>query len=155
MSLTLAPPRTSDQWTLRVGDHPPQLLQLALEQEAGVGGQQVGDPLGRRVSPMRRPEGVVDVDVGEAGEGRGQPGVVGGLTRLETAVLEQQHPARLELIGHRGGALADHLGSELDLDPEQLGEPLGHRLHRQRRIRLPAGTAEVGDEDQLGAVASQ
>ena len=47
-----------------------QLAHLALEQQPGVAGQEVGDPLGARVGAVGGAEGVVDVEVGERGERR-------------------------------------------------------------------------------------
>ena len=105
------------QGALGIGDHAAQLLELALEQEAGVGGKPVGDPLGRRMGAVGRAEGVVDVDLGELGKVGRQLGVVVGLAGLEAAVLEQQDPSRLQRPGHRRRPLADDLGGELDLAP--------------------------------------
>ena len=65
LSVTLAPPRTTTSGRVGVVEDRGQLAHLALEQQAGVGGQVVGDALGRGVGAVGGAEGVVDVDVGE------------------------------------------------------------------------------------------
>ena len=85
-----------DQRPLGRLDHLGQLGHLALQQQARVGGQVVGDPGGAGVGAVGGAEGVVDVDVAELGEAFGQVRVVLRLPRLEAEVLEQQHVAGAE-----------------------------------------------------------
>ena len=155
LSLTLAPPRTTTSG--RSGDSTTarQLVHLALEQQAGVAGQAVGDPLGAGVGAVGGAEGVVDVEVGEPGQRVGQLRIVLGLARLEADVLEQQHVARAQPGGHRLDLLADHRRRLLHLGAEQLGQALADRPHRERRVDLALRPAEVGDEDQRGAALAQ
>ena len=121
-------------------------LDLALHEVAEhlVVGEVLGDQVGRCVLAVSRTEGVVDVAVGI----RGQPldelllrtlleGLLGGILLLlggvlrqaaglalllgiETQVLEQQHLARLEGLGHLGGLLAHAVTGEGDLHAEVL-----------------------------------
>ena len=139
LSVTLAPPRTTTSG--RSGDSTDrgQLGHLALEQEPGVAGQQVRDALGGGVGAVGGAEGVVDVEVGERGERLGELRVVLGLARLEADVLEQQHVAGLEPVGHRLDLGADDRRRQLHLGAEQLAEPLADRRHRERRVDLPFG----------------
>ena len=65
-----------------------QLAHLAFEQQPGVAGQQVGDPLRRSVGAMRGAEGVVDVELRQPRKRGGERRVVLGLAGLEAAVLE-------------------------------------------------------------------
>ncbi len=60
---TLAPPATSDERALDVAEQPAEVLELVLEQQAGVRGQDVRDALRGRVRAMRRAERVVHVEV--------------------------------------------------------------------------------------------
>ena len=64
---------------------------------------------------MGAAEGVVDVDVAEAGELLGEAGIVGLFFGMEAEVLEQQRLAGFELAGHLGGDLADAVGGEGDI----------------------------------------
>ena len=131
-----------------------QLAHLALQQQARVGRQPVGDPLGRRVGPVRGPEGVVDVEVGELGQIIGEAGVVALLPRLEAGVLEQQHRSGAELGGRGGDLGADDGRRELDLGTEQLAEPPRHRRQRELRIASPRAP-EMGAEDDLRAAVAE
>ena len=69
-------------------DEPPELPQLALEQQAGIGRQEVRDSLGRGVRAVRGPEGVVYVEVQPRRELAREHRIVLGLTRVEARVLE-------------------------------------------------------------------
>ena len=118
---------------LDVAEQPAELLQLALEQQAGVGGQQVRDALGRRVRAVRRAERVVDVEVAVRGELARELGVVLRLARVEARVLE-------------------HVDA---LVRQQLAEPRRDGRHRERRVR-PLRPAEVRADAHLrGAVLEQ
>ena len=64
LSLTLAPPRIAANGRSGASSEAGQRLELALHQEARVRGQELRDPDRRRMRPVRRAEGVVDVDVG-------------------------------------------------------------------------------------------
>ena len=112
-----------------------ELPDLALQQQAGVGREQVGDALGGGVGSVGGPEGVVHVQVGERREALGELGIVASLAGLEAAVLEHQHLARGELpreapdLGPRDSRGQSHAR------PEQLPEPGGHRRHGQGGVR--------------------
>ena len=131
MSSTLAPPTIATNGRPGTLEQLPELLELALEQEAGVGREQVRDPLGRGVRTMRRAERVVHVQVGLGGELLRQCGVVRRLARVEPRVLEHTHA----LVGS-----------------EQLEQPLGDRRDRIRGVG-PLRAAEVRADDDLCRVA--
>ena len=106
-----------------------QRLELPLEQEAGVRGQELRDPDRGRVRAVRRAEGVVDEQVEVVGELPGELGIVLRLARVEARVLEDADP----LVG------------------QQLPQPLLDGLHRERGV-LALGTAEVRADDDLRRV---
>ena len=71
-----------------------EVAQLALHEEAGDRRlQDPGDGLGARVSPMRGPEGVVDVQVAEGREPLGQRQIVLLLAGVEAGVFRHRHAA--------------------------------------------------------------
>ena len=108
LSLTLAPPSTATSGRAGSSSSLRQRLHLALEQQPrGALGHQLRDPLGRGVRAVRGAERVVDVDVGELGQRRGQLGVVLGLAGLVADVLEQQDLPRREVVGERVDVVAD------------------------------------------------
>ena len=57
-----------DERPLDVAEQRAEMLELREQEQPGVGGQQLRDALGRRVRPVRRAEGVVDVQVAAVGE---------------------------------------------------------------------------------------
>ena len=93
LSETLAPPMTAANGSRRCLEQGRERLDLPLHEQAGVGRQELGDADGRGMRPVRRPEGVVDVDVGVGRERLREGGVVGLLLGVEAEVLEQE-PAR-------------------------------------------------------------
>jgi hypothetical protein len=124
-----------------------QLSHLALEQQAGVGWQQVRYPLGGGVSAVGGAEGVVHVQIGQCGKPPRQLGIVAGLTGLEAAVLEHQHLPGTELSRQALRLGAHHRRRQRDLRAQQLPQPNRDRSHRKRRIgslRPP----QVRDEHQ-------
>ena len=66
--------RDEDERTLDVAEKPAEHVELALEEEAGIRGQEVGDTLGRRMRPVSRAERVVHVQI--HGEALGGLGIV-------------------------------------------------------------------------------
>ena len=89
-----------------------ELLQLPLQQQSGVGGQDQCDADGRSMRSVRRAEGVVDEEVTVVGKLAGERLVVLGLTWVEARVLE--HDERLVR--------------------QELAKPLLDRPHRERRV---------------------
>ena len=82
-----------DERTLRMLEHPAEILDLLAHQQAGCRFLHVThDALGRGVRAVRRPEGVVHVDVGELRQLLREPGVVLLFLAVEAQVL-QQHDA--------------------------------------------------------------
>ena len=134
--------------------HRDQLTDLALEQEARVGGKQARHALGRRVGAVRGPERVVHIEVGERGEPARELRVVCGLAGLEAAVLEQQHLARLEVRGKRLDLGPGHPGGQGHRGPEKVGEARGDRGHRERRVEA-LGPVQMGDQHHRRAALAQ
>jgi hypothetical protein len=70
-------------------------------QQAGDGGlEEVGDAFGGGVGAMRGAEGVVDVDLGQRGEGFGEGWIVGFFFGVVAQVLKQQDLAGFKLARH-------------------------------------------------------
>ena len=106
-------------------------------------------------------EGVVDVDVAEAGEFFGECGIVGLFFRVEAEVFEQERLAGFEVGGHLAGDCADAVGGEGDVlvvaedvveQAAQVGDE-GAKAHGLDGLAL--GAAEVRAEDDLGLVAER
>jgi hypothetical protein len=133
---------------------PPQDLDLAHHQPAGVARQPRGHVVHAGVLAVHRAEGVVHVRVGERGElvGEGRPlGVVlAGLPRVEPQVLQQGHLAGGQRVHGGPGGLADRVGGEEDGRTEQLAEAGRHRRQAEGRIRRALRAAQVGDHDHGG-----
>ncbi len=74
---------------------------LLFHQQAGDGGlEEVGDAFRGGVGAMGGAEGVVDVDVGQRGQGLGEGWIVGFFFGVVAEVFKQQHLAGLKLAGH-------------------------------------------------------
>ena len=131
-------------------------LQLLFDQEAADRGfQVVGHPGRRAVGAVRGAECVVDKEIGQGGKLLRKLGVVFRLSLLEADVLKQQHLARLEGGGARGGVRPDHIGGKSHRHAEQLGEADGNRLHRKFFLRAVLRAAEMGAEDDRRSVREQ
>ena len=73
-----------------------QGVELGLHGAAGVGGQHAGEALRRGMRPVRRREGVVDVEIAERRQLLDEGRVVLLLARMEAGVLEEKHVAVLQ-----------------------------------------------------------
>ena len=133
---------------LDVAEQLAEELHLALHQEAHpLGGDELGDPGRRGVRAVRGAEGVVDVDVGVAGQRARERLVVGLLGRREAQVLQQRHRAGAQIVDHLAGAVAHRLVGQRDVGAEQLRQPRGDRLERVLLVGLALGAPEVRGED--------
>ena len=101
---------------LDVAEQPAEVLELLLEQEAGVRGQQMRDRLGRRMRAMRRAERVVDVEIAAVGELARERLVVLRLARIEARVLEHAHAFVGQQLAQAG---VDRLASSTSPDPRR------------------------------------
>jgi hypothetical protein len=79
--------------------------------------------------PMRRPERIIHVDIREAGEGRGEAGLVLFLFRMKAKILEEYDAISRtsRLIYGRFRAFADAVLSKDDRPPEKFRKPRGYR----------------------------
>ena len=147
LSDTLAPPRMAAKG--RSGDFEQlrEHLELALHQQPGVGRQELGHADRRGMRSVRRPECVVDVDVGIRGEGRRERRIVGLLFRVEAQVLEHQHIARPHPLDGVLGPQAERVAGDRDVAPHQLGQPLTDRAQAKAVLDLAVGPPEVAGQD--------
>jgi hypothetical protein len=108
---------------------------------------------------MGSAEGVVDIEVGQLGEGLGKRFVIGFFFGVEAKILEQESLAAFKFAGHFFCLNANAIGSETDILAashgliEQDPEPLRNRTKAVLGIDLALGTSEVGREDETRAVA--
>ena len=144
-----------DERPRRVAQQAAEDLELLGHEQPGDRGQVVRDALGGGVRPVRRAEGVVDVDVAQRRQLLGEPGVVAGLLRVEAEVLEQQDVAGPERGRGLRGRGADAVVRGRDGAAEQLGEARRHGRHAQPVDHLPLGPAEVGHEHDRAALVEQ
>ena len=137
---------------LGVLEQPPELGQLAFHQQARGGRlEEARDRVDRRLRPMRRREGVVDIAVGEPRERPRKLGIVGLFLGMEAQVLEQHHLPEGERLRPRFRDRADAVRRERDRHRKQLPEPGRDRCQRVLRVRPPPGPAEVRGEDDRPA----
>ena len=108
---------------------------------------------------MSAAEGVVDVDVAEAGELFRERGIVGFFFGMEAEVFEQERLAGFEVGGHFAGDCADAVGGEgyvlvVAEDVIEQAAKMGDEGAEAHGLdRLALGAAEVRAEDDLGLVA--
>jgi hypothetical protein len=144
--------------------------QLVEEQEPGICRQELRDADGRGVGTMRRPEGVVHVQLASLREVAGEAWVVLRLARREARVLEDGHPViGQELAQARPHGLHRVLHAVLvGLRPAEVGAdahlvrtPLEQQLERGQRSADPRVVGDPAalerdvqvrpDEDDLAA----
>ena len=132
-----------------------EVADLALHEQARVGGQDLRHAHRGGVGAVRRAEGVVDVDVAVAGQRRREAGVVGLLLVVEAEVLQEQQLTGLEAVDGIHGPDADGVTGGRHGPLEELGEVLGHGAQAQRVADLALRPSEVAHEHDGGAVLEQ
>ena len=130
-----------------------QGLDLGLHGAAGIGRQLAREAFGRGVGAMGGGEGVVDIDVAERGHRSDERRVVLFLALVEAGVFQQQHVA----VGHLGDGgfrrRPDAIRSEGDRLAEMRRERGGDGLQRIGLVRPVLRAAEMGEQDDLAALA--
>lgn len=138
-----------------------------LLQDADLGGDEVAGVVrqaGRQVVhggvlAVHRAEAVAHVDIGQRGQPVGELAALGvvlrRLTGVEAEVLDDGDLAGLQTVHRVVGGGADGVLGERDRLAEELGEALGGRQQRERRVRCSLGAAQVGGDDHLGASVGQ
>ena len=122
-----------------------ELLELPLQQEPGVGREQLRDAVGRGVRAVRRAESVVDEEVGAVGELAPNSRVVRRLARVEARVLEHADP--LVAGAARASRARDRASSRTPGPAPSAGRGASRR-HLARR-RAPAGSSSVGSDARI------
>ncbi len=140
---------------LGVLDQLRQRGELALHEQARVRRQQLGDPDGRGVGAVRRPERVVDVDVGVGRELRGELRVVGLFLGVEPEVLEQQQLPRSQALEGILGAEPERVPRHRDVATQQFGEALADGPQAQAVGHLAVRPAEVARQDHPGTLLDE
>ena len=136
-------------------EHAHQCLHLALEQQAGrTLVHQPRDALGRRVRPVRGPERIVYVHVGERGQLARELGVVLGLPRLVANVLEQQQVTVAQPVDRRPDLVADDARRDAHRGGEELAQAHSDRRQRQRRVAI-LRPPQMRHEHDPGAAPAQ
>ena len=127
LSLTLAPPRIAANGRSGASSSFESIAISRSMSSPAYAGSSFGDADRRGVRSMRRPEGVVDVDVGVRGERRGEGRVVGLLLGVEAQVLEQQDLAGPHPLERVLGPEPEGVAGHRHVAPEQLGQALADR----------------------------
>ena len=104
---------------------------------------------------MAGAEGIIDEDVDAVGQGFGQRGIVLGLARLESDVLEKEGLAVLEAGLQAVDFRPDDVGGHDDVPADKLGQALGYRGQAHFWIGLALGAAQVRGQHELGAAAQE
>ena len=162
----LGPADNRHQGTLRRAKRGLQRLQFRLHQPSRGGRQQPGQCLGRGVRPVRRREGVVDIDLAQGRQGRREHRVVLLLAGMEPRILQQQdftlRQRRSRLLGGPADAVFrkahGHAQDALQLAPDLGKRHLGHRLalrasemRHQHRLAAPVHDVAHRGHDPLDA----
>ena len=124
----LGPADDGDERLCGILEDAAEELDLLLHQEAGDARQDLGHPLRGGVRAVRGAEGVVDVDVAQGRELRGELGIVLLLLRVEADVFQEHDVAGLHRLHRRPpprGRRSPARGSTFL--PEQLGQALAPR----------------------------
>ena len=130
-------------------------LELGLHRATGIGGQPVGNALGRAVRAVRRRKGIVDIDVADFGKRIGERGVVLFLTRMKARIFEHGDVAGRENGNARLGAFADAVGDEHHRMAENVGDAVDDEAERLGRVLRPFRAAEMGKQQNDGALVRQ
>ena len=154
--LHLGAARDERERALDVAEQPPEMLELLLEQQACVRGQDVRDALRGGVRPMCRAESVVDVEVHALRELPREPRVVRRLPLVEARVLEDAQAVvreqRVQPVGARrdrevgvDAVRPSEMGADDDLRSVVVEQP-DERLERgpDAACRLRRGRSRAG-----------
>ncbi len=95
-------------------------------------------------------EGVVDEHIGQSRQGVRQARVVGGLPRLETRVLQEDHITRRGIRHDSIHLGADDSGRHLNRESAQFGKPIGDGSQAQILDDLPPRASEMAADDRHG-----
>ena len=96
---------------------------------------------------MGHRKSVIDVDVAELGQRRGEGRVVRLLARVKAQILEQGHLAGAEAGHHRLRRFADAVLGEGDRPAERIGQRAGNRRERHLGDPLAFRPPEMRDHD--------
>ena len=134
-------------------------VEFLLHQQAGGGlGNEVGDALSGGVGAMGAAEGVVDVEVAERGELRGELGSLasssGWKRRFSSSRVWPDSSWRDISMRDIADAVGRecHVLREIEDLFEQQAQPRDQRAQAHRLHRLALGAAEVRAQDDLGLV---
>src|ERR1019366_919136 len=128
---------------------------LTFEQPPGGAREQMRDALGARVRAMGRPEGVVDVEVAERGQGTRELGIVARLTGVEADVLEDQYLPFAEPFCERLHLIADDGPGERHVRVGQLAQVLDDGSEREIGLGATLGAPEVGYQHEPRTLCAQ
>src|SRR3990167_9095610 len=133
-------------WT---GENPSEIVKFFREKDAGsLLAKKLCHPVSRCMGAMRRPEGVVDIDVGQRGERLGKGGVVGLLLFVKAEVFEQYHLVG-RVLGQRLHLAADTIRRQSHGTTERLLKMIAHRREAPRRILFAAGPPQMRDRKSV------
>ncbi len=149
-----------DEGLIGVGEGLAEVGELLLHEQAGGGDfDEVSDAFGGGVGAVGAAEGVVDVDIAEAGQLLREGGIVGLFFGMEAEVFEQERLAGFEVGGHLAGDDTDAVGGEgyvlvVAEDMVEHAAKVGDEGAEAHGVDgLALGAAEMRAENDLGFVA--
>jgi hypothetical protein len=99
---------------------------------------------------MRGSERIIDVHVGQRGQGIGEGVIVLRLTRVEAQVLQQEHLPWLQGGSAGRGVGTDHVIRTRDGQSQDVAEPIRDGSHGVCGIDGTVGSSEVGGQHHPG-----
>lgn len=139
---TLEPADDADHRLLRVAEGRVQGFQLALHGQARIGRQGAGQGLGRGVGAVGGAEGVVDIEVAQRGQLRGEGRIVLFLARVEADVFQQGDAAGRQSGDDLGGLIADAVTGEGHRRAQQGGRGSATKARLICGTTLPLGRSK-------------
>ncbi len=159
LSLTFEPPSTTVYGPLRVLGEAVENLDLLLDEEAGRGGQDLGEVVDARLLAMHDAEAVRDQGIAEFGELSGERAalrvILRRLTRVEAEVLDHRDVAVLQSRDGVAGGLPHRVTGEGDGLAEQLRQSLGDRRQAVLRVGRPIRAPEVRADHDASALVDE
>ncbi|EGE56036.1 hypothetical protein RHECNPAF_770084 [Rhizobium etli CNPAF512] len=132
-----------------------QRFQLGLHGAPGIGRQVMGKALGRGMGAVSGGEGVVDINIAVGGKRLGEVGIVLFLAFVEARVFQKQDITVIHRGDGGGGGLAGAVGRRRHGVIEHFLDGGGNQRQRQIRRRAVLRSAEMGEQDHLGALLGQ
>ena len=147
LSDTFAPPITTTYGRDGSAHQPIEGFDLSGKEAPCGRTQALGDADVRSVAAVGGGKGIVHEQIAQCSKPVGDRGIIRGLPRLESSVLQYDHRLRRSRVDHRLHGLSDDTRRLDHREPAELAETLGHRSHAVRRIRAIRAPQVAGDDN--------